>query len=304
MMRVVASTEQTASSSEQTTSCSPLLHHFRDVLLSEAAISRNGANEPYSSPDCESRYRHFLQVTLPSPTNDLFRLRGGAKGLAIIIPNLVQVLNESSMVDDWPKESGTSAVTFESNSQLNRIEEPCFRDRHINSICLPRSLEALGRFCFMNAKIHSISYKPRSMLTQIEGLCFSGSSLKCVCFPESIEVLQKSRFGYSAIEELTFEAESNLRQLQDKCFQNCTLDCICLPNSVRIIGKSCSASGCVKILTFEAERRVRRIKESCFSDSLKPIHIPHSVELLGKSCFDQQTSQTVKWEKMTASNGL
>jgi hypothetical protein len=113
MMRVIASIGQTASSSEETTSCSPHSHHFRDVLFGEAPISRNGENEPYSSPDCESHHRHFLQATLSSLTDDLFRLPGGAEESAIIIPSFLRVPSQLSMVHYWPKECGVAAVTLE-----------------------------------------------------------------------------------------------------------------------------------------------------------------------------------------------
>jgi predicted metal-binding protein len=80
-----------------------------------------------------------------------------------------------------------SSITFESNSQLTRIESFAFSRSSLQSIMIPSNVEILGSKCFSNCKsLSSISFESNSLLTRIESFAFSSSSLQSILIPSSI----------------------------------------------------------------------------------------------------------------------
>jgi hypothetical protein len=81
-------------------------------------------------------------------------------------------------------------ITFESNSQLTRIESKAFSSSSLQSIVIPRNVEILGSSCFSSCKsLISISFESNSRVTRIESDAFSNSSLQSIMIPCSVEIL-------------------------------------------------------------------------------------------------------------------
>jgi hypothetical protein len=161
----------------------------------------------------------------------LLRLRGGA---AICIPRTVEVLDRN-LLASFGSSADRRAVTFESGSQLRRLEESCFASWSIQSIVIPRSVESLCPRCFSEAKIASLSFESPSSVKRLEPECFAKAELDAICIPASVELLCESCFLGARVGSVTFDIGSKLRQIDAGCFWNATLRRIALPPTIELI---------------------------------------------------------------------
>jgi hypothetical protein len=127
---------------------------------------------------------------------------------------------------------------------LSQIAETCFQRCSLQSICIPRSIEILGRSCFLGASggvekelgpestgsllgrekrivPMSVTFESKSLLMRFEESCFRRCSLESICIPRSVEVLRKLCFSSSTFALITFENESALARIEDLCFKHC-----------------------------------------------------------------------------------
>jgi hypothetical protein len=80
-------------------------------------------------------------------------------------------------------------VTFECGSKLSSIEGFAFSGCcSLLSICIPSSVEALGRSCFHNCvRLSNVSFEPGSKLASIDESAFEGCPcLSSIGLPSSI----------------------------------------------------------------------------------------------------------------------
>jgi hypothetical protein len=90
------------------------------------------------------------------------------------IPDSIAILKLNSFKDyqnlHW--------ISFESNSQLTRIESNAFSSSSLQSILIPSTVQILDSKCFSYCySLSSISFESNSQLTRIESYAFSNSSL-------------------------------------------------------------------------------------------------------------------------------
>jgi hypothetical protein len=86
-----------------------------------------------------------------------------------LIPSTVQILGSKC----FSHCTSLSSISFESNSQLTRIESSAFSSSSLQSILIPSIVQILGSGCFSSCKsLSSISFAHSSQLTNIESLPF------------------------------------------------------------------------------------------------------------------------------------
>jgi len=105
-----------------------------------------------------------------------------------LFPRSVKILSKACFAN-----SKIETLTFETESQLTRIEELYFRN------CSLKSIAILGKSSFYAAKIEALIFEAGSRLTRIGETCFYDCSLKSLCDAYSIENLDKFCFIISKI---------------------------------------------------------------------------------------------------------
>jgi hypothetical protein len=121
------------------------------------------------------------------------------------------------------------------------------------SICIPRSVEVLGRCCFAFSKLAAITFEGGSRLVRIGKSCFAHCLLPSIYIPRSVEVLGSSCFRSSKLLAITFEHESRLARIGQGCFRGCLLRSVVLPPSLTCVGPN----------AFEMDVAVKRLERSC-----------------------------------------
>jgi hypothetical protein len=182
---------------------------------------------------------------------------------------------------------------FEAESQVKKVGEDCLQGCSLKSICIPRSVTLLGKSCFCEAQIDTLTFESQSRLERIDDSCFQNCKLTSICIPRGVELLGSSCFAGSAekpnkVGQVTFEPESRLRQIGESCFQYCLITGICIPRSVGVLCKSCFHHAEVGRFRFQCESQLTTIEEECFANCvLRSISSPRSLRALGELCFCQ-----------------
>jgi hypothetical protein len=95
--------------------------------------------------------------------------------------------------------SSLSAITFESNSRLTRIESKAFDQSSLSLVIIPRNVEILGSKCFSFCEsLSSITFESNSHLTRIESEAFSSSSLQSILIPSTILFIASDALNFAS----------------------------------------------------------------------------------------------------------
>jgi hypothetical protein len=126
-------------------------------------------------------------------------------------PSWVRLLDRRSVSFHKSLES----VTFERDSQLERIEESAFDESRLKWIVIPSSVAVLGKRSFCGCKsLESVTFEGGSRFGRIKRLTFPGSGLKSILIPSSVAVLGTSSFlECKSLESTTFESGSRLERI-------------------------------------------------------------------------------------------
>jgi hypothetical protein len=193
---------------------------------------------------------------------DLARLRGGSTRtnqgddteFSFTIPSEVKILNESTLVHYWPDKSKAATVTFVTGSMLQRIEEMCFADYRLKSICIPRNVDFIDGSAFVGCSIGSVSVdRSNKRFSIYQNFLYDTINLiairyfgakRSVLLWNDLKVLGKCCFAGCCNKDNQFDAvifarNSGLTRIDEACFRYCSLKFICIPRSVEILGKSC-----------------------------------------------------------------
>jgi hypothetical protein len=202
----------------------------------------------------------------------------------------MRVLDEVEVIDDsacydW----GTiSSVGFGPASKLSLIGEYAFRGcDHLESICIPGSVEELDEGCFIFCEsLANVSFCSGSKLRVIGSAAFqSCSALVSIALPASLEVLGAVSFcNCERLETVTFPPDSKLTRLEHSAFEGCgSLRSICLPSSTVCVDKECFGECyALSTLTFSSPCNLRTLLDlPPYSPAV--IAIPDTVEELGFS---------------------
>jgi hypothetical protein len=192
-----------------------------------------------------------------------------------------------------------SLISFESNSQLARIDRSAFSSSSLQSIVIPRSVELLCSYCFSKCdSVSSFSFESNSHLKRIESYVFYASSLQSIVIPAAVEIIETYCFSYcTSLSSITFESNSQLTQIESFALIWSSLQSITIPRSVRFIDgsafigmKSFSISTeCghekfvvenVLLIDVLVYKLIRNLSNS------STVTIPNHIEILGSSCFE------------------
>jgi hypothetical protein len=236
---------------------------------------------------------------------------------SIEIPARATVLGEKLFADLKQLES----VTFESGSQLERIEENSFRGSGLRAIVLPSSLTDLAAGSFQDcASLRSVVFENGSRLDKIGASAFEASCMREIKIPSALRILGARSFREcKALHSVEFADGSGLEEIRDKAFQRSGLDSIQLPMGLRVVGDSAFAATrltmigiprslqylgahafeyCVslRVVTFDEDSQLKAIGDRAFYGSgLTRIDIPPSVDSLGaESFYDCKSLKKVK----------
>lgn len=181
-------------------------------------------------------------------------------------------------------------IYFDENSSLKNIESNAFMNTGVVDVCLPISIEILGKGIFEKCnKIESLKAPfiglerendPNDYLAQDLFVLFfgTGSYAQSENIPESLKRVEI--YDIKLIHNVTFY---NAKYIEE----------IVLPNNLYYMGKN-SFYGCESLKSFVVPSKVEVIKENCFEkcSSLQKIVIPESVVKIEKNAFKECSSLT------------
>jgi hypothetical protein len=122
-----------------------------------------------------------------------------------VIPSTVQILGSYCFLFC----KSLSSISFESNSQLTRIESNAFSSSSLQSIVIPSTVQILGSYCFSFCKsFSSISFESNSQLARIELSGFSSPSLHSIIIPRNVQFINGSAFIGVALRSISIESEN------------------------------------------------------------------------------------------------
>jgi hypothetical protein len=225
---------------------------------------------------------------------------------SICIPAAVQVLCESSFAGDSCQPNPLESLTFEAGSRLTRIEELCFvHCCALRSVCLPRSLQVLGRSYFNNCqRIEMLTFEPGSDLRRIEEMTFAFCKVRLLSIHAHVDFIDRSAFLGSFTARISVDSNNNRFSVANNCLVDTidstliryfgSRDQLSIGKDVKI-GRSCFNCASVQSVAFASS--VTRIDEFAFSVySLGSICVPRSVESLCRSTFDRAKIGTLEFE--------
>jgi hypothetical protein len=119
----------------------------------------------------------------------------------LVIPSSLEVLTRDMVCDSW-----IDSVEFLPNSNLWRIgEQALSRCDHLESICIPASVEVLGKGCFPQC-LKTVTFEARSRLRIIEEKAFGSCWLHTICLPASVSEIDSTAFAKTKLTAITFES--------------------------------------------------------------------------------------------------
>jgi hypothetical protein len=220
----------------------------------------------------------------------------------VIVPREIRVLSSRVFA-----ESSIRSVSFESESQLRRIEPRVFACcLCLKVLCIPSFVEAIDGSAFVNAGIRDIRIGEGNTHFRVSGpflLNSEGTSLiryfeeihreleppsegfppHMVTVSREIDMISAGSFEASfLLKTLQFEPGSQLRCIGEKAFAHCAaISSISIPASTEVLSRSCFRD-CASLAEFhfEAGSKLRRIEGDSFRscDALKGLFIPMSVK--------------------------
>jgi hypothetical protein len=109
------------------------------------------------------------------------------------------------------------SISFESNSQLTRIEIEAFARSSLRSIFIPRSVEILCSECFSFCQsLNSVSFEANSRLTRIEFRAFSDSSLQSIVIPRGVRFVDRFAFQNAELASISIESGNERFVIRDE----------------------------------------------------------------------------------------
>jgi hypothetical protein len=123
---------------------------------------------------------------------DHILIRNFSTSSNVEIPSNIEILGSSC----FSFCQSLSLISFESNSQLIRIESNTFSGSSLQSVLIPSTVQILGSKCFASCQsLSSISFESNSQLTRIESDAFYGSSLQSIIIPSTVQILGSKCFS-------------------------------------------------------------------------------------------------------------
>jgi hypothetical protein len=135
----------------------------------------------------------------------------------LVIPSTVTSIEEESLLN-----CGYSAVTFEPPERLKSIGDRAFQDSWIPSICIPDSVETIGKDAFRyNNFLGSVQFGANSRLSSIGPGAFANcESLTSFNIPSSVQYIGNGAFSATSLNAVTASETSVRAQFNVDCLTN------------------------------------------------------------------------------------
>jgi hypothetical protein len=207
----------------------------------------------------------------------------------IVIPKEVQKINAYAF---WSCKN-LSVITFESDSQLEKIGESAFYEcKSLSKITIPKSVTKIGDGAFWLCEgLTSVTFESGIDLQKIGWLTFSEcGNLKKIEIPRSVQKIGNNAFEYcKKLSKVTFEANSKLETIGDSAFSDCvSLTKIVFPKNLTKVGDN-AFFNCKKLTSVDAGSKLQYIAEAAFEDCVKLKRITlmsKSIKKIEEDAFD------------------
>jgi hypothetical protein len=200
---------------------------------------------------CFAGCRQLKTVTFPQESK-LTRIEDACfKGTSLdslFIPRGVLSVGKCCFAGEYERPNRMVKLGFAPLLHLNKLEERCFWNCHIQSIVVPCTVLTLGRACFAGHswrlnRIESLSFQEGSKLERIEDVCFAYCALGRLRIPSSVKVLERRCFFSAMLQEFVFESQSKLEHIDEECFKFSSVTQIDLPISITLANIAENAFG-------------------------------------------------------------
>jgi hypothetical protein len=231
-----------------------------------------------------------------------------SRSQSVVVPKEVEILSRFCFSHSSVQGPEPSTITFGSESQLKRIEERCFWECALKSICIPRNVDFIDGSAFCCCRCQCITVDPHNprfsidrdfLIDKIEIrlIRYFGSSTH-VHIWKDIEILGVSCFdGYGRLGAIAFEEESQLTRIEKFCFGDCQLKSICIPRNVDFTDGSAFASCICQSITVDPHNPRFSMDQDFLIDKIdirliryfgssNRVHIWSDIKILGMSCFE------------------
>lgn len=149
----------------------------------------------------------------------------------VIIPFKIRQIESFS----FSKCRQIKSIQFESNSELNSINENAFYDSSISMISIPSKVTRIGDSAFsLCMNLCNVEFDEDSELQLIEQSAFSGTLIEKVVIPNKVRKIEKCSFSY-CLNLVSIEFLSSEISIGELCFDQSTKLCLCsFPNAKKI----------------------------------------------------------------------
>jgi hypothetical protein len=195
---------------------------------------------------------------------------------SIVIPRNVELIDgsafEGTSIQSISIDSANTHLLLERDFLVNGSRSKAIRFvSHSKEVVVPRTITVLGKSCFNDATVDTVTFGAGSRLVKIEASCFQSCSMKWIRIPPGIRSLGASCFAGHAIHEneigtVIFERCLGLTRIKNNCFTNSSVKSICIPHSVEMLGVRVFSGAKIETMRFEEDSRLKGIKEACFQN--------------------------------------
>ena len=227
----------------------------------------------------------------------------------VVIPAAVEVIPKNEAYFYTNRE--VTAVTFETGSLLERIEEDAFFGSAITEIKIPASVSYIGNRAFCTAALKKVTLLSNGTSVEVGDSAFaSNADLTTFITNGRLGVIGKSAFAGNAELKTFIKASSyddgaleGVTQIGESAFSGCSaLEYIKIPDTVKSIEpytfKDCSSLGkssrdyYTGIMAADLGYGVQEIKDQAFygCSGLQELILQENVKTLGNSVFNGCTA--------------
>lgn len=255
-------------------------------------------------------------VTASNKVNDGFTLSADGEGKLVVefteegmdeiagnvlIPAAVKIIPADSKL--FKNNTSVTKVTFEDDSELEKIEEQAFFGSSITSIELPASLTTIETQAFHSSQLERITFEAGGNAVTVGESAFAeNDDLKTVTTNGRLGIIGESAFSNDKSLDKTINL-TGVTAIGAKAFYNCiSLDYIEIPDTVSVIEKStfenCKALGQYDMAFYRGANAVQfgdgvtKIEDSAFKGcvGLQELILPKNVQELGSDVFSGCTA--------------
>jgi hypothetical protein len=214
-----------------------------------------------------------------------------------------EILASVKIIEDYMfyGQSTLTTITFEENSQLERIKEFAFVDTSITDIIIPASVKYIEKSIFkFVSTLQTVTFEEDSQLKSIDEYAFAETSIATINIPSSVQEISNTSFiGIKTLSNITVDEHSMDFKSIDGVLFNKALTVLIkypegkvntsylVPASVEHIeDRSFNGAGALSSIIFEENSQLKIIGHSAFrGTSINEIIIPASVEEIGPYSF-------------------